>query len=238
MLALTTLPTFKNKMQIFSERINTVLFDLDGTLLDTAPDLCWALNQLLEQKNRPRLNLETVRPFVSYGGRALIRLGFDLPENHADIEPLLKQFLDIYADNLVTHTQLFPGMDNLLNHLEQNDMQWGVVTNKQAWLTDPIMAGLNLTQRSACIVSGDTTAHRKPHPAPLMFACKQVGREVDQCVYVGDHQRDVEAGINAGMLTVVALFGYIGTDENPEAWQANAMIDHPMALLDWLAPNE
>jgi len=214
--------------------LRTVLFDLDGTLADTAPDLAFALNSLLEQEGREALPLAVIRPVVSLGSPGLLFLGFALRPADAGYAELRQRLLDIYAHHITRNTRLFPGMTELLSGLEARGMNWGVVTNKPAFLTDPLIDRLGLAQRAACVVSGDTTAHCKPHPAPLLYACKQAGSEAPQCLYVGDAHCDIEAGRRAGMKTLVALFGYLPAQENPADWGADGMIDHPGAVLDWI----
>ncbi|MCF6260532.1 MAG: phosphoglycolate phosphatase [Gammaproteobacteria bacterium] len=214
--------------------IKTVLFDLDGTLADTAPDLAFALNQVLVENGRAPLPFETIRPEVSHGGIALIRLGFRIDPEHPDFDSLRQRLLKIYRDNIARETRLFPGMADLLNHIEQNNMNWGIVTNKPGWLTEPLMEALGLSQRAACIVSGDTCTNRKPQPEPILHACQLVGSEAQQCVYIGDAQRDIESGQRAGMRTIVALFGYIADDDNPEQWQADTLLETPDDIMQWL----
>ncbi|HKJ07815.1 MAG TPA: phosphoglycolate phosphatase [Gammaproteobacteria bacterium] len=214
-----------------------VLFDLDGTLLDTAPDLAYCLNELLAQTGRPRLGFEDIRPVVSHGGIGLIRLGFGLEPEHPPFAELRQRLLELYRENLARNTRLFPGMDAVLDELEDRGIQWGVVTNKPGWLTEPLLQALGLLERAASVVSGDTLPQRKPHPAPLLRACGETGCTAPQCVYVGDAERDILAGRTAGMHTVVALFGYIGADEDPRAWGADAVIAAPAELLDWLDEN-
>ncbi|HHJ17396.1 MAG TPA: phosphoglycolate phosphatase [Gammaproteobacteria bacterium] len=217
-----------------SRHINTVLFDLDGTLLDTAPDLANALNAVLVQNDRTALPFEKIRPVVSHGGRALIELGFGLSPAHPEFEPLRKQLLDYYQAHIADETRLFPGMGEVLNNLENRGIHWGVVTNKPGWLTEPLMDALDLTRRAAGIVSGDTLEERKPHPAPLLHACDIIGSKPADCLYVGDAQRDIEAGHNAGMPTLVALFGYLMEQDRPESWGATALIHSPEEILGWL----
>lgn len=214
--------------------IQTVLFDLDGTLLDTAPDLANALNAVLEANGRARLPFEHIRPAVSHGGAALIRLGFELEPEHPDFEPLRQQLLDHYQAHIAEHTALFPGMEEVLQHIEQHGLNWGVVTNKPGWLTEPLLDALQLSSRAAGVVSGDTLNERKPHPAPLLHACSLIGSAPRECLYVGDAQRDIEAGHNAGMPTLVALFGYLLEDDRPESWGADALIQTPQEILQWL----
>lgn len=215
-------------------RIRTVLFDLDGTLLDTAPDLAGALNTVLVEQGRPPLPYELIRPVVSHGGVALIELGFSLARTDPAFEALRQRLLEAYRANLSGRTRPFAGMEAVLDTLETRGLNWGVVTNKPAWLTEPLLRDLGLFDRAVCVVSGDTLPQRKPHPAPLLLACRQAGSEPVQCVYVGDAQRDVEAGRNAGMHTLVALFGYLQAHDDPHAWQASGTIDSPAGVLDWL----
>jgi len=214
--------------------LRTVLFDLDGTLADTAPDLAYALNCVLQQQGRDTLPFEQIRPVVSHGGAALISLGFGLGPGHNGYDELRAELLRIYQENLTRHTGLFPGMAELLGTLEQRGMNWGVVTNKPAWLTDPLMDQLGLSTRAACIISGDTTANRKPHPEPMLLACLQAGSTPEQCLYVGDAERDIEAGRRAGMHTAVALFGYLDEQDTPQRWGADTLIAHPLELLAWI----
>ena len=216
------------------KKTKAVLFDLDGTLADTAPDLAFALNETLKRNDKEPLPFEKIRPVVSHGGIALIKLGFNIEPDHPQFEKLRQQLLDIYIDNIANETRLFDGMEQLLQELEQRDIHWGVVTNKPAWLTDPLMDKLNLTQRAACVVSGDTLPERKPHPAPVLYACEQAGSHATECIYVGDASRDIEAGNRAGLKTIAALFGYIEENDDPHQWEADVMINHPLEVLDWL----
>lgn len=207
--------------------IDTVLFDLDGTLADTAPDLADALNKTLVEEQRAPLPFETIRPVVSHGGKAMIKLAFNLgPEDH-DYERLRQRFLDIYLANIALKTRLFEGMEAFLNEIEARGMRWGVVTNKPSWLTDPLMEAMNLHRRASTIISGDTAAHSKPHPEPMFLACAQSGSDPAKCVYIGDAERDIEAGRAAGMKTLVAMFGYIQEHDIPAQWGADALIEHP-----------
>jgi phosphoglycolate phosphatase len=214
--------------------IHTVLFDLDGTLADTAPDLAFALNCVLEEQGRKPLPFSTIRPVVSHGGIALIKLGFGIDENTPEFAPLRQRLLDVYRANIARETRLFDGMDTLLETLNARGLNWGVVTNKPAWLTEPLLEALGIKARAAAIVSGDTLPERKPHPAPMLLACKQAGSDAAHCLYVGDAERDIEAGRNAGMHTLVALFGYIGEQDQPATWQADAMVEHATGILEWL----
>ena len=214
--------------------IRTVLFDLDGTLADTAPDLAAALNAVRVSEGEAALPFETIRPHVSHGAMALIRFGFGIDEDNPRFHALRQRLLDHYSAHICDHTTLFPGMAELLSEIEERGLNWGVVTNKPARFTDPLMDELGLTGRAACIVSGDTTNNSKPHPEPMLHACRLAGSQAGQCLYLGDAKRDIEAGENAGMTTLVALFGYLGDEDRPERWNADGMIATPLDALDWL----
>ena len=217
-----------------STAIKTVLFDLDGTLADTAPDLAYALNEVRREQGLDAMPFEQIRPVVSHGGIALIRLGFQMEPEEPEFEPLRQRLLDIYQENISTLTTLFDGMETVLQQLEQQGLSWGVVTNKPGWLTNPLMQQMGLASRAATIVSGDTLPQRKPHPAPMLLACEQTGTDAAHCLYIGDAERDIEAGRAAGMKTMVALFGYIEDTDQPEQWGADVMVDKPLSILDWL----
>jgi phosphoglycolate phosphatase len=210
-------------------KIKTVLFDLDGTLADTAPDLAASLNHVLKNHDYDPLPFETIRPVVSHGGMALVTLGFG--EEHPEFDRLYKELLEHYQNNIANKTTLFPGMDKLLLELEEKNINWGVVTNKPAWLTQPLLDALNLTTRAVTIVSGDTLEQRKPHPAPLLHACNQAGSEAEECLYVGDAERDIEAGNRAGMTSIIALFGYIAESDTPDTWGAFSSVNSPQAII-------
>lgn len=214
--------------------IQTVLFDLDGTLADTAPDLAYALNTLLSEHNRPALPYEQIRPTASHGAAALIELGFGISRDSQDFSPLRERFLEIYRAHLTRETRLFPGMGDTLSSLAARGIRWGIVTNKPAFLTDPLIEQLGLTEEAVCVVSGDTTRNRKPHPEPMLHASRLAGTAPGECLYIGDAERDIEAGRLAGMKTLVALFGYIGSGDRPDTWGADGMIRTPQDILDWL----
>jgi N-acetyl-D-muramate 6-phosphate phosphatase len=216
-------------------RFKLVLFDLDGTFADTAADLAHALNQTLELHGEPTLSLEQVRPAASNGSIALIRLGFNIEPEDSRFESLRQELLRFYIQDICLHTTLFPGMDQLLQQLEANRIPWGIVTNKPEWLTNPLMQQLKMSERAACIVCGDTTPHPKPHPEPILHACKLAGgHDPAACLYIGDAKRDVEAGNSAGATTLIALFGYIDKNDNPEEWGADGVIEHPSQIIAWL----
>jgi N-acetyl-D-muramate 6-phosphate phosphatase len=210
-----------------------VLLDLDGTLLDTARDMAQALNRLRVDEGLDELPFETIRPLVSHGAPRLLRLGFGEPEA-AKYESLRQRFLDFYRAAIAVHTCLFAGFEQVLHAIEVAGLRWGVVTNKPGWLTAPLLEQLGLNARCACVVSGDTLAERKPHPAPLLHAAALLGLEPRECVYLGDAERDVQAARNAGMIPLVAGFGYLHDGEDPAAWQADAVLNRPEDLLDWL----
>ncbi len=212
-----------------------VLFDLDGTFADTAPDLAHALNQTLQLHGEPTLSLEQIRPAVSHGGIALIKLGFQIEPDDAGFESKRQDLLRFYIQDICRHTTLFPGMEQLLEQLDKLQIPWGIVTNKPEWLTNPLMEQLQMVERAACIVSGDTTANPKPHPEPILYACEQAGgHNPSECIYVGDARRDIEAGNSAGTTTLVAMFGYIDDADNPDDWGADGAIEHPAQILEWL----
>jgi phosphoglycolate phosphatase len=212
-----------------------VLFDLDGTLADTAPDLAAAVNALLTHEGRDALPFENIRPWVSWGAPRLIRLAFgdDLPEERFD--DLRGRFLAFYEAGLCRHSRVFPSMEPVLQALEGNGHPWGIVTNKPGWLTEPLVAALGLTDRAATVISGDTLPYAKPHPMPLLHAAREMGVAPGRCVYVGDAARDVQAGREAGMVTVAAAWGYIPDDDDPMTWAADHLLDEPSGLVALVA---
>jgi len=213
--------------------IRGVLFDLDGTLLDTAPDMALALNRLLQEQGRPAIAFDQIRPHVSHGALALIRIGFP-DADQEQVESLRARFLELYRADLAAETRLFPGFESVLAELEARGLPWGVVTNKPAFLTEPLLAATKLSTRARCIVSGDTLPQRKPHPAPLLHAASLLELAASDCVYLGDAERDVRAAHAAGMRALIALFGYLGEHDRPQSWGADALIDEPEQLIDWL----
>ena len=215
--------------------ISAVLFDLDGTFADTAPDLGAALNHVLALHHLPPLSIETTRLQASHGSAGLIKLGFNLTPESADFPALRDAFLAHYSANICKHTTLFPGMSELINKLEQRGLPWGIVTNKPHRYTLPLMHALNYAERAACLVSGDTCAHAKPHPEPLLHAARLIGVAPENCLYIGDDKRDIQAGRAAGMKTLIALFGYIDPQADLASWQADASISTALELLDHLS---
>ena len=211
-----------------------VLFDLDGTLIDSAPDLAGAANAMREARGLPALPVATLRPMVGSGARGMIGLALDVVPGDVDYETLRSEFLDIYQQRSLALTAIFSAVQPVLDRLEAHDRPWGIVTNKAERFTHAIVQGLGLAQRAAVVVCGDTTPHSKPHPAPLLEAARRAGTEARHCVYVGDDLRDVQAGRAAGMATLVAGWGYLGQGEPAEAWGADAVLEEPSALLHWL----
>ncbi|MDD5176994.1 MAG: HAD-IA family hydrolase [Sterolibacterium sp.] len=214
--------------------IDAVLFDLDGTLADSAPDLGAALNLLLAEESRPPLALEQMRPHASNGVRGLLAAGFGITPGNADYAGFAKRFLDHYENLLCQGTVLFPGVTELLSELDQRGVCWGIVTNKVQRFTLPLVEGLGLRQRAACIVSGDSSPRAKPYPEPLLLACIAAQVKPSSSLYVGDDLRDIVAGRAAGLSTAAAAYGYLGSDTPPGSWQADAVIDHPAEILGLL----
>ena len=214
-------------------RAAAILFDLDGTLVDTAPDMIDALNRLRAEHGREPLPFTDTRAHVSHGAMRLTRLGFPEAEGET-FERLRLRFLDLYAEHLADRSSLFPGFDAMLAQFEGSGLPWGVVTNKPGWLTDPLLARLGLLARAACVVSGDTVAERKPHPLPLLHAATVARVDPARCVYVGDAERDVMAGRAAGMRTLVAAYGYLGPEDDPLAWRPDGVVERPEQILDWI----
>jgi N-acetyl-D-muramate 6-phosphate phosphatase len=212
--------------------IAAVFFDLDGTLIDSAPDLVVAMDRLRAEQGEAPLDVAHIGRVVSKGGRAMLRQGFP-GADAARIEELLPRFLDLYAEAIATHTRTFAGIDDVLVEFEARGVRWGVVTNKPGRLARAVMAALALDARCAALVSGDCLPQRKPDPEPLLHACALAGVGAGQSVYVGDDARDIEAGRRAGMLTVAAARGYLN-GEDPCEWGADRVIAAPAELLGLL----
>ena len=212
-----------------------VLFDLDGTLLDTAPDLAAALCRLCRERGVPEPPFSVIRPTVSHGSPGMLKACFGLGVNDPFYAECNQRFLELYAEAIAVDTILFPGMSEVLARLEADSIHWGIVTNKPSWLTEPLVKAVGLWSRAACVVSGDTLDKRKPDPEPLWHACEQIGVAPTCALYVGDAERDVQAGKRAGMLTLVAGFGYLSGEDRPEEWGADGFLEQPLDLLAWLA---
>jgi len=218
--------------------IRAVLFDLDGTLVDTAPDLGYALNLMRSRRGQAPVPAAAIRAQASHGSQGLIELGFGIAQDDPAFPDLRLEFLEIYAAHLADRSRLFPGMDRLLAAFEGRGIAWGVVTNKPARLTQPLLQQLDLLDRAACIVSGDTCARAKPAPEPMLHACRTVAVDPEHCLYVGDAERDVQAARAVAMPVVVALYGYLSETDRPEQWGGDGYIHQPLDLLDYpgLAP--
>ena len=214
--------------------VDAVLFDLDGTLVDTAPDLVGALNRVRHDLGLPVLPFAALRRFASHGARGLLGAGLDLRPEDDGYETLRLAFLAHYAAALCVESALFDEVDALIDDLDARAVPWGIVTNKAERFTHPLLVALGLDARVGTVVCGDTTPHAKPHPAPLLLAAERLGIAPERCLYVGDAERDIAAGIAAGMPTLIAEYGYLEAEDNPEGWAADGMISTPRGLLDWL----
>jgi 2-phosphoglycolate phosphatase len=214
--------------------IDAVLFDLDGTLADTAPDMARTVNEMRGRRGLAPVPLHQVRPHVSKGARGMLLGAFEMTTEHPQFASMREEFLALYGDNLFIDTTLFPGMADLLGGLEARGIAWGVVTNKFERFARPVVAGLGLIDRSRVIVGGDTCARAKPHPDPLLHAAAQMGISPARIVYVGDDERDIQAASAAGMFGLAAGYGYIGDGAPPSAWGADAIVDEPAGVLAWV----
>jgi phosphoglycolate phosphatase len=212
--------------------LDAVFFDLDGTLVDSAPDLIVAMQRLRAERGETPADVASVGTAVSKGGRAMLRRGFP-GAGETVIEELLPRFLDLYAEAIATHSTMFPGVDDVLSTLESRGVHWGIVTNKPGWLARSLLAALKLEARCAAMVSGDCLPQKKPDPAPILRACTLANVEPARSVYVGDDLRDIEAGRNAGMRTIAAGWGYLD-GEDPHTWGADLVLATPRALLSAL----
>ncbi|GAA5161207.1 phosphoglycolate phosphatase [Viridibacterium curvum] len=221
---------------MLEEDIRCVLFDLDGTLADTAPDLADALNRTRIDEGLDALPLERLRPLISQGVRGLLRVSHGLHPQDEGYESLFKRVLQHYAQRLCVQTRLFDGIPELLDHLEAHSIRWGIVTNKHSRFTQPLVSALGLNVRAASVVSGDTTPRAKPAPDPLLLAAQQCGIAPGQCIYLGDDERDIVAAKAAGMRSMAVRWGYLGEDKPIEAWGADFLINHPAEVLEYLGP--
>ncbi len=212
-----------------------VLFDLDGTFADTAPDLGYAVNLMRKARNLPPVPEEKTRPVTSSGARGLLGAGFGITPAHADFLAMRDEFLNLYEANLCRETRLFDGMAQLIDALEARALTWGIVTNKAERFALPLMKLLGYGTRAACIIGGDTTGKMKPHPEPLYAAAKTIGIAPEHCLYVGDDERDIQAGRAAGMKTVAVRYGYLNGSD-PTTWGADAVVETPLDILHLLTP--
>ncbi|AKR43222.1 HAD family hydrolase [Methylophilus sp. TWE2] len=214
--------------------MQAVLFDLDGTLVDTAPDLGYALNLQRERHGLDFLPEEAIRPYASHGSRGLLEVGFGLLPTDDSFEAMRTEYLDLYTQVMTRQPLLFEGMEETLQAIEQRGLRWGIVTNKPRRFTQPMVAHMGLDSRAAAVISGDDAPQPKPSPQTLLLACERMKINPQTVLYIGDAERDVQAGNAAGMKTLVALFGYLSVKDKPEQWGAHACIAHPKDLLGYL----
>lgn len=215
--------------------MKAVLFDLDGTLIDTAKDLGFALNLQRVRHGLEYLPDSVIRPYASHGSKGLLAIGFGLTPEHPDFEQMRFEYLDIYNEVFTRAPELFDGMVEVLDYIEGNGLRWGIVTNKPKRFTEPLLQSISLFERAACVVSGDSAARPKPYPDSLLMACGQAKVNPADCIYIGDAQRDIEAGRAAGMKTVVALYGYIGDEDTPLTWGADLQVETPRDIISVLS---
>lgn len=214
--------------------LKAVLFDLDGTLLDTAPDLGYALNQVLLEDGRDPLPESVTRPWASQGSIGLLSQAYTVSPDSQAFADLRRRFLEHYADNLLRETRPFDGINDTLIKITQQGYQWGIITNKPAAYTDPLVAQIEWPSAPGCVLSGDSAALPKPDPGSILMACEQIGCQPAECVYIGDADRDIEAAQRSGMPGLVALWGYIQAHEQPETWSAAALLNEPREITEWL----
>ena len=207
------------------KKIRAVMFDLDGTLLDTAPDFVAVVNNLLLENKRDELPYDIIRAGVSNGSKALVTLAFAIEETHENFQPLRARLLELYTQHISVFTKPFPGVQTLLENLEEKNIPWGIATNKPAVYTVQLMDELNMQPAPAIVICPDHVKDSKPHPESLFLAAKELGCTTDEIIYVGDHKRDIECGKRAGSITIAASYGYIG-DEDIQSWQADYYVDH------------
>ena len=211
--------------------LKALLLDLDGTLVDTAPDMVGALNRVLDKHGQAKVDYQQAHKLVSNGGRALIEFGFGSAIKNYDADALLQEFLDDYKEHVCEQSILYDGMSEVLEFCESNSLKWGVITNKPIDLAKGVLEGLGLLKRCAILLGGDSLPVKKPDPVPMLHACMVMHLAPSQCVYVGDHERDIQAGNAAGMDSAVALWGYIDDKQTPEQWQAKALVEAPQGLI-------
>ncbi|MDO9232782.1 MAG: HAD-IA family hydrolase [Methylotenera sp.] len=208
-----------------------ILFDLDGTLVDTAHDLAYALNLQRERHGLDALPFDIIRPYASHGSKGLLAIGFDLSPEHASFSAMREEYLALYDEVLTRQPILFDGIAELLAQLDERQVRWGVVTNKPRRFTQPLIQNIGLITRAACVVSGDDATRPKPYPDTLLLACAQTEVNPEMCWYVGDAERDIQAGMAAGMQTAVALYGYLDVTDRPAEWGADAFVNVPLDIL-------
>lgn len=224
-------------MSGFADRltgVKAVLFDLDGTLIDSAPDLAAAADKMRADRGLPSLPFSAYRPMAGAGARGMLGIAFSMTPEHPDFLTLREEFFSNYEQCMTHNTRVFDGVADLVSALLRQSLSWGVVTNKSMRFTDPLTRAIPLFASARTIISGDTTAHAKPHPAPLLEAARLLNLTPSECLYVGDDERDIVAGKAAGMQTVAATYGYLGNLTDPSNWQADVIINSPLELLQLL----
>lgn len=214
--------------------LQTLFFDLDGTLIDTAPDLAHSLNLLLEKYNKPPLPYREVRPICSNGCKGLLKIGFDITEGDDDYSRLREEYLAIYHSHMTEHSILFDGIEKTITYLDNNNIAWGIITNKPYNLAQQIVAKFPKLNGHRCLLGGDSVANKKPHPEALYKACEMLGVKPNECVYIGDSSRDIVAAKKANMVSIAVTYGYIPPDTFPHLWGADHMIDQPIEIIDWV----
>ena len=208
-----------------------ILFDLDGTLVDTAPDLGHALNMQLERHGKPALTMDEIRPVASHGSKGLLALGFGLTPEHADFDKMRIEYLSLYDEVFTRSPVLFDGMQEVLGNIESRNLKWGIVTNKPRRFTEPLVKAMGLYDRAATVICGDDATQPKPSPETLFMACDQAKVTISDAIYIGDAERDIQAGQAAGMKTVVAMYGYLDASDHPENWSADYFVQQPLDIL-------
>lgn len=214
--------------------IRAVLFDLDGTLLDTIPDLVYALNQVRAENGLPELPVSDIRPIATLGSKAMVKIAFGIDTDHPEFNAYREHFLNLYEKHLADSTRFFPQIENVLDHLENNNIPWGIVTNKLTRHALPLLKAMQIAHRAACVICGDSLATFKPDPGPILHACRLINQDPGHCIYVGDAETDVTASKAAGTKSLVALYGYIHANEDPYAWKADGYIQEPLELIEWI----
>jgi len=214
--------------------IHAVLFDLDGTLIDSAPDLGGAVDAMRTDRGLPSLPLEQYRPMAGAGARGMLAIGFGMAPDHPDFAAMREEFFQRYEKRMTENTRVFDGVPDMLRALEVRGLAWGIVTNKSQRFTTPLLAQVPALGAAATAISGDTTPHAKPHPEPLLEACRRMDVDPARCLYVGDDERDIVAGRAAGMMTLAATYGYMGANADFTRWKADGRVESPLEVLQWL----
>ena len=216
-----------------TKRIQAVLFDLDGTLIDSAPDLGAAADKMRTNRGLPSLDQGQYRPMAGAGARGMLGVAFNITPEHADFDVLREEFFQLYEARMTELTYAFDGVAQMLLKLDQAQLKWGIVTNKSMRFTDPLVRAMPVLADAQVVISGDTTAHAKPHPEPLLEAARRIGVAPERCVYVGDDKRDIDAARAAGMCSLAAAYGYLGVHDI-SSWGADAVLQQPQDLIKWL----